>query len=123
MMAPRYENVNTVSYCAIAARTKSDQACFQTCEMGDYLVDAAYENWQYIQMMYRRFEDRRPVILLDIQDGRIYAYPYAEFMTDLSKRSQRTLRRQHGRAVQENKIVVFVRDNEQRRLVSFLMDS
>ena len=106
-----------------ADRTKSDQACLQTCEMGDDLVDAAYENRQYIQMMYRRFEDRRPVILLDIQDGRIYAYPYAEFMTDLSKRSQRSLRAQRARAVQENKIVVFVRDNEQRRLVSFLMDS
>ena len=88
----------------------------------DYLLNAAYEQWPHIQMMYRRFEDKRPVILFDIQERRVYAYPYSGFRKDLSKRSQRSLKEQYEKAVAENKIVVFVRDNEQRRLVSFSID-
>jgi hypothetical protein len=89
----------------------------------DYLLDAAEENWPDILMMYRRFEDKRPVVLFDIQEKRIYAYPYADFSSDLSERSQLTLQDQYERALRTNKIVVFVRDNEQRRLVSFSIDN
>jgi hypothetical protein len=89
----------------------------------DYLLDAAYAHWHYILMMYRRFEDKRPVMLFDIQEQRIYAYPYAEFCKDLSERSQQALKEQYEEAVRDNQIVVFVRDNERRRLVSFSLDN
>jgi hypothetical protein len=85
----------------------------------DDLLDAARVNWPHILMAYRQFEDKRPVMLFDIQEQRVYAYPYAEFAKELSERSRRSLRDQYERAVQDNEIVVFVRDNEQRRLVSF----
>ena len=45
-----------------------------------------------------------------------------DFLSDLSEKSQLTLKDQHERAIQDSKIVVFVRDNERRRLVSFSMD-
>jgi hypothetical protein len=88
----------------------------------DYLLDAARENWPHILLLYRQFKDKRPVMLLDLQSGRIYAYPYLEFKEELSERSQRSLEEQYEQAGRECKIVVFVRDNEQRRLVSFSMD-
>jgi hypothetical protein len=88
----------------------------------DYLLDAAQQHWPYILMTYKQFEDKKPVMLFDIQEERIYAYPYAEFSSELSEKSQRSLKDQYERAVRDNKIVVFVRDNEQRRLVSFSMD-
>jgi hypothetical protein len=90
--------------------------------MSDYLLDAVYQQWPHIQMMYRMFEDKKPVILFDIQEKWVYAYPYSDFRKGLSKRSQRSLKGQYEKAVQENKIVVFVRDNEQRRLVSISID-
>jgi hypothetical protein len=89
----------------------------------DYLLDAAQENWPHILAAYRQFEDKKPVVLYDLQELRIYVYPYADFLRDLSEKSQVTLKDQYERAIQNNKIVVFVRDNEQRRLVSFSMDS
>ncbi|HUF68507.1 MAG TPA: hypothetical protein VMM79_07600 [Longimicrobiales bacterium] len=61
-------------------------------------------------------------MLFDIQEQRVYAYPYNEFMKELSARSQRSLQEQYERAIHENSIVVFVRDNEQRRLVSFAVE-
>ncbi len=89
----------------------------------DYLLDAARENWPHILAAYRQFEDKKPVVLYDIQEQRIYVYPYADLLRDLSEKSQITLKDQYERAIRDNKIVVFVRDNERRRLVSFSMDN
>jgi hypothetical protein len=40
----------------------------------DYLLDAANEHWPYILTAYKQFADKRPVMLFDIQEKRIYAY-------------------------------------------------
>ena len=83
----------------------------------DYLLEAANEQADNILMMYHRFEDKKPVMLFDIQEQRIYAYPYEDFKKELSEKSQTSLTDQYEAAVQENKMVVFVRDNVERRLV------
>ena len=85
----------------------------------DYLLDAAHERWLEIRTLYGRFEDKKPVMLFDIQQQRIYAYPYADFCKDLSEKSQRSLKTQYQKALREGEMVIFVRDNEQKRLVSF----
>ena len=79
------------------------------------------EQWRNILALYSAFQDKRPVMLFDIQEGRIYAYPYAEFKAGLSKRSQSLLRRQYQEASREDTIVVFVRDNHKKRLVSYCL--
>jgi hypothetical protein len=89
----------------------------------DDLVEAAESFLPQILMFYRRFQDKRPVMLLELPSLRIYAYPYREFKDDLSQRSQAMLEDQHERAVAEGKIVVFVRDNETRRLVSMTFEN
>lgn len=88
----------------------------------DDLEDAALEQWPAIQMVYERFSAEKPVMLFDIQEQRIYAYPYAEFRNELNARSQRLLEEQYENAVHASQIVVFVRDNVRRRLVSFSFD-
>ena len=50
----------------------------------DDLVEAAENFLPHILMFYERFEDKRPVMLLDIQSRKIYAYPYKEFKADLA---------------------------------------
>jgi len=60
--------------------------------------------------------------LFDIQERRVYVYPYEGFKDEMSPKSQALLAQQYEKAVRENKIVVFIRDNEQRRLASFSMD-
>lgn len=89
----------------------------------DYLLDAAAEQEGNILMMYHRFEDKKPVMLFDIQEQRIYAYPYEDFKKELSEKSQASLTEQYETALRENHIVVFVRDNVQRRLMSFSVPS
>ena len=95
----------------------------RTAHPNDDLVDAAESFLAQIRMFYRRFEDKRPVLLLELPSLKIYAYPYREFKADLSARSQAMLEEQYERAVADGKIVVFVRDDETRRLVSMTFDT
>ena len=88
----------------------------------DDLVEAAESLLPHILMFYRRFEDKRPVMLLDLPSRKIYAYPYEDFKADLSRRSQDMLAADYEKAVARNKVVVFIRDNDNRRLASMLFD-
>jgi hypothetical protein len=86
--------------------------------LNDDLVEAAERQLDNILGLYKLFEDKRPVILFDLQSQQIYAYPYAESKATLSERSQAMLTEEYERAIASNKVVVFVRDNETRRLAS-----
>ena len=82
--------------------------------------------WEVVQSLmqditycYEQYREKKPVLLFDMQENRIYVYPYLEFKNDLSERSQRLLQDQYERAITDDKIVVFVRDNDARKLVSY----
>src|SRR5258708_6797080 len=101
---------------------RSQGQSHSTKQESDYLLEAVEDNWRYILMAYRQCAEKNPIVLYDIQEKSIYLYPYAEFLGEMSEESQLTLKDQYELAIENNKIVVFVRDNEQRRLVSFSMD-
>jgi len=87
--------------------------------MDDPYWEIVSEQWPNILRWYQLFADKKPVILFDIQEQRIYAYPYREFKADLSQRSQAQLAKQYRKAAANNQVVVFVRDNVKRKLVSY----
>ena len=84
----------------------------------DDLVVAAEDVLPKILMFYKLFEDKRPVMLFDLQSQQSLAYPYEEYKATLGERSQAMLTAQYDEAIAKNKVVVFVRDNETRRLTS-----
>jgi hypothetical protein len=77
------------------------------------------QQWLHIVMLYERHATKKPVMLFDIQEERVYAFPSTEFRAELSERSQRFLAQQYQRALATGKMVVFVRDNERKQLVSY----
>jgi hypothetical protein len=81
--------------------------------------DVVQSLMQDITYCYEQYREKKPVLLFDIQENRIYVYPYLEFKNDLSERSQRLLQDQYEQAMTDDKIVVFVRDNDNRKLVSY----
>lgn len=83
-------------------------------------LDIIDEQWSNILKLYKEFEDKKPIMLYDMQKQRISAYPYESFKADLNKKSQTLLEKQYKDALLENKVVVFVRDNVQKTLVSSL---
>ena len=78
------------------------------------LLAAAEERAGDILMFYRKFADKKPVMLLELPSGKIYAYPYLDFKNTLSERSQKMLEEEYREAVAQNKFVVFVKDNDRR---------
>jgi len=104
---------------------KAGAGIFRKKEMpaknGD-LVDLALEIQESIRGAYRLHEEHRPVMLFHVQEERIYAYPYLDYKGTLSARSQAMLEKQYEEAQQHDQIVVFVRDEDTRRLISLSID-
>ena len=89
----------------------------------EQLLAAADERAGDILMFYRRFADKKPVMLLELPSQRIYAYPYLAFKNTLSERSQKMLEKEYQEALAHNQIVVFVKDNDRRKMISFSVDA
>jgi hypothetical protein len=77
------------------------------------------QHWRSIVMLYGQYASDKPVMLFDMQEQRVYAYPFEGFRAELSQRSQVSLTRQYEHALAIGDVVVFVRDNEQEKLVSY----
>jgi hypothetical protein len=86
------------------------------------LLDAACERADDILQLYRQFAEKKPVMLLELPSQRIYAYPYLDFKNTLSERSQKMLKKEYTEAVAHHKIVVFVKDNDREKMISFSVD-
>jgi hypothetical protein len=87
----------------------------------DPYLELVAEHRRRVVELYLQFQSNRPVMLFDVHERKIYAYPYAAFKAGLSRRSQALLKRQYEEAASQDKIVVFVRDNEKRKLVSYCL--
>ena len=87
-----------------------------------YLLEAASERSGDILMFYRKFAEKKPVMLLELPSQKIYAYPYLDFKNTLSERSQKMLEKEYQEAVAHHKIVVFVKDDDRRKTISFSVD-
>lgn len=90
-----------------------------TADMREPYLTIIGEQWDHILRLYKKFEDKKPIMLFDIQEQKIYAYPYKDFKAAMNKKSQISLKEQYESAVAENKMVVFVKDNENKKLRSY----
>ena len=63
--------------------------------------NVVFQQWPHIVMLYEQYADKKPMMLYDIQELRVYAYPFAEFRAELSEQSQASLTRQYKRALAE----------------------
>jgi hypothetical protein len=91
--------------------------------MSDPYLEVIQEQWPNIRGLYLVYESERPIMLYDIREKKIYAYPYREFRAELSKKSQELLKRDYESACVQGSMIVFVRDNLERRLVSYMMST
>jgi hypothetical protein len=91
----------------------------QVVAMSDRYFTAIQEQWPNIRGLYMTFESKKPIILYDIHEHKIYAYPHEEFKAEMSKHYQVSLEHDYKRASAFGSMVVFVRDNIERNLVSY----
>ena|SRR6516165_10720258 len=89
--------------------------------MSDPYLKAIQEQWPNIRALYVTYESKKPIILYDIQEEKIYAYSFNDFKAEMSENSQASLEHQYQSASVHGSMVVFVRDNIERKLVSYTM--
>jgi hypothetical protein len=89
----------------------------------DALINAACDRAGDIRMIYKTFSEKKPVMLLEFPSQKIYAYPYLDFKNSLSERSQKMLEKEYDGALANNQIVVFVKDNDKRKMLSLSVDA
>jgi hypothetical protein len=89
--------------------------------MSDPYFEALQEQWPNIRALYMKYESQNPVILYDIEEKKIYAYPYREFVAEMSEKSRASLDGDYKSAPALGSMVVFVRNNIKRKLVSYIM--
>jgi hypothetical protein len=88
----------------------------------EILVAAAQQRADKILCFYKLFAEKKPVMLLEMPAEKIYAYPYLDFKNSLNERSQQILEEEYKEALTHNKIVIFVKDTERRKMISFSID-
>ncbi len=89
--------------------------------MSDQYYSAIQEQWSNIRGLYVAFGSKRPIMLYDIHENKIYAYPYKEFKAELSNSSQASLEIDYKSTSVSGGMIVFVRDNIERKMVSYVM--
>jgi hypothetical protein len=89
--------------------------------MSDPYFEAVQEQWPNIRALYMMYDNKKPIILYDIQEKKVFAYSYKEFKAELSKNSQASLEHDYKSASALRSMVIFVRDNIKRKLVSYIM--
>jgi hypothetical protein len=88
----------------------------------DPYLDVIHEHWQHIAMMYDRFRGREQVIELDVAEERIYSYPAADYIGNLSERTRDRAAAEFAEATANNSFLLFVCDTRNRRLRSYVFD-
>src|SRR3974377_974414 len=88
--------------------------------MGDPYFEAVKEQWPNIRALYMMYENKKPIILYDIQEQKVYAYPYKEFKAELSKNSQASLEHDYKAASALQNMFFLVRKNTKGKLVSYI---
>ncbi len=89
--------------------------------MSDQYYSAIQEQWSNIRGLYVAFGSKRPIMLYDIHENKIYAYPYKEFKAELSNSSQASLEIDYKSTSVSGGMIVIVRDNIERKMVSYVM--
>jgi hypothetical protein len=75
-----------------------------------------------IYALYEQFKAEKPVMVFDIQQAEVLAFPYEAFKAQLNRKSQANLAAQYRRAQENNYIVVFVRDTVSGAMASYTLD-
>jgi hypothetical protein len=85
----------------------------------DKYIDTIEMHCMRILEIYLRYEEKKPVMLFDVTEGKISAYPYKEFKKELNVRGQESLTKQYNEAHRGDQFVIFIRDSQKKKLMSY----
>ncbi len=88
--------------------------------MSDPYMEKIQQSWDEITGMFVLFEDKKPIIEFDTVHHLILAHPAEEYLDGLSDRTRNQTKQQYRKAVSEGAVMVFVRDEVNEVLRSYI---
>jgi hypothetical protein len=85
----------------------------------DKYLDTIETHYMRILEIYLCYEEKQPVMLFDVTEGKLYAYPYKEFKKELNVCGRELLTKQYNEAHRGNQFVIFMRDSQKKKLMSY----
>ena len=80
------------------------------------------DRMDHILELYNKFADKKPIMQYVLPEHKIYAYPNLVFLDDLNDEKQNMTIEQYMEIVNKGQFVVFVKDFETKKLLSFVFD-
>lgn len=77
--------------------------------------------WPHISALYNEFAEQRPVILMDVDNAELHAYPFDQIADALDERSRSALEEQYQRAQETRQMVLILRDKENRQTMTYTL--
>lgn len=87
----------------------------------DPYLELIQRQWPAIAEAYNQFAEQQPIMLMDVQNAEIHAYPFEEFALVLEAASRRQVEAQYRRALAKRQMVLFVRDTDNRVFQSYTL--
>jgi hypothetical protein len=87
----------------------------------DPYLDLIQRQWPAIAEAYNQFAAQQPIMLMDVQNAEIHAYPFEEFVLVLEAASRRQVEAQYRRALAKRQMVLFVRDADNKVFQSYTL--
>jgi hypothetical protein len=87
----------------------------------DPYLEMIKQQWPLIADAYNQYAEQQPIMLVDVQNNEIHAYPFEEFVMVLDASSKRQTEAQYRRAVANRQMVLFVRDTEHKIFQSYTL--
>jgi len=88
----------------------------------DIYWEMIVEAWPHIITAYQAYEDKKPIMEYRLPERKIYAYPANDYIHDLSLRNREDARKTYQRACIEHKMMIFVRDIDNKILKSYVTE-
>jgi Rhodopirellula transposase DDE domain len=85
----------------------------------DKYVGAIEKHRDRILEIHWLHQEKNPVLLFDVTEGKIYAYPYKRLKKELSTGGQVSLTKQYEEALRRDQFVLFIRDSQKKKLMSY----
>ena len=90
--------------------------------MKDQYLDLIDAQWSNIAMIYNSFRDKKPILEYEIDTHKIFSYPAMDYINILTERTQNSTKKQYQDACDNNQFLLFVRDNKNQKLKSYIFD-
>ena len=77
--------------------------------------------WPHISALYNEHAEQRPVILMDVDDAELHAFPFEQIAGALDEQSRTSLTEQYQRARETRQMVLILRDKEHKQTMTYTL--